>query len=102
MRTAVIALACLAATAQADDRDVQRALLQRDQESAEFAAGTRRGELETLHQKQLLEMLVSPQPAEYLRGGMARERGQALRQPLPFPGRPASNLDPIPLKGFGG
>jgi len=56
MRTAAVVLACLAATAQADDREVQRALLQRDQ----------------------------------------------LRQPLPLPGRPASNLDPIPLKGFGG
>ena len=100
MRTALIALACLAGSAHADDRDVQRALLQRDQQSAEFAAGARRGELETLHQKQQLEMLVSPQPAEYLRGKMVQEREQALR-PLPLPGRPASNLDPIPLKGFG-
>jgi hypothetical protein len=101
MRTAVVVLACLAATAHADERDVQRALLQRDQQSAEFAAGTRRGELETLHQTQLLDMLVSPQPADYLRGRMAQEREQVLRQPLPLPGRPASNLDPIPLKGFG-
>lgn len=102
MRTAAVVLACLAGAAQADERDVQRALLQRDQQSAEFAAGARRGDLETLHQKQLLETLVSPQPAEYLRGRMAQEREQALRQPLPLPGRPAGNLDPIPLKGFGG
>jgi len=102
MRAAVFVLACLAGAAYADDRDVQRALLQRDQQSAEFAAGARRGEMETLHQQQLLEVLVSPQPAEYLRGMMAREREQLSRQPLPLPGRPASNLDPIPLKGFGG
>ena len=102
MRAALVLLACLAGSAHADDRDVQRALLQRDQQSAEFATGARRGELETLHQKQQLEMLVSPQPAEYLRGRMAQERDQALRQPLPLPGRPASNLDAIPLKGFGG
>ncbi len=101
-RTAIVLLACLAGSAYADDRDVQRALLQRDQQSAEFAAGARRGELETLNQKQLLEILVSPQPAEYLRGRMTQERGQTLRQALPLPGRPASNLDPIPLKGFGG
>jgi hypothetical protein len=102
MRTALVVLACLAATAQTDDREVQRALLQRDQQSAEFAADTRRGELETLHQKQSLEMLVSPQPAEYLRGRMSQEREQVLRRPLPLPGRPASNLEAIPLKGFGG
>jgi hypothetical protein len=102
MRAALVLLACLAGSAHADDRDVQRALLQRDQQSAEFAAGARRGEMETLHQQQLLEVLVSPQPAEYLRGMMAREREQLSRQPLPLPGRPASNLDPIPLKGFGG
>ena len=94
-------LAWLVGSAHADDRDVQRALLQRDQQSAEFAAGTRRAELESLHQKQLLEVLVSPQPAEYLRGKMTQEREQVLRQPLPLPGRQASNLDPIPLKGFG-
>jgi hypothetical protein len=56
--------------------------------------------LETLHQKQQLEILVSPQPADYLRSRMAQEREQAARQPLPLPGRPA-RLDPIPLKGFG-
>ena len=102
MRAAVFVLAGLAGSAHADDRDVQRALLQRDQQSAEFAAGARLSELETLHQRQLLEALVSPQPAEYLRGTMAQEREYLLRQPLPLPGRPASNLDPIPLKGFGG
>jgi hypothetical protein len=102
VRAAVVVLAWLVGSVHADDRDAQRALLQRDQQSAEFTAGTRRGELESLHQKQLLEVLVSPQPADYLRGKMAQEREQVLRQPLPLPGRPASNLDPIPLKGFGG
>ena len=102
MRAALIVLACLAGSAHADDRDVQRALLQRDQQSAEFAAGTRRGELETLHQRQLLEMQVSPQPVEYLRGRMTQEREQALRAPLPLPGGQPARLDAIPLKGFGG
>jgi len=92
----------LTLAALADDRDVQRALMQRDQMSAEFAAGDRRGELETLHQRQQLEMTVSTQPADYLRGRMAREREQASRRPLPLPGRPLLGNDPIPLKGFGG
>ena len=101
MRLAAFLLAAAAGSALADDRDVQRALLQRDQQSAEFAAGARRGELETLHQHQQLEILLSPQPADYLRARMAREREQALR-PLPLPGGQPARLDPIPLKGFGG
>ena len=101
MKLAALLLALASAGAIADDRDVQRALLQRDQQSAEFAAGARRGELETLHQKQQLEMLVSPQPPEYLRGRLSQEREQALRAPLPLPGRQPARLDPIPLKGFG-
>ena len=101
MRVALLALALAAATVHADDRDVQRALLQRDQMSAEFASGAQRGELETLHQRQLLDLSVSPQPADYLRGRMAQEREQVLRRPLPLPGRPLLGNDPIPLKGFG-
>jgi hypothetical protein len=101
MKLAALLLYAAACSALADERDVQRALLQRDQQSAEYAAGARRAELETLHQRQLLEMQVSSQPAEYLRGRMAEEREQALRQPLPLPGRQPARLDPIPLKGFG-
>jgi hypothetical protein len=102
VRLAFVLWVTLAGAALADDRDVQRAVLQRDQQSAEFSAGARRGELEALHQRQQLDMAVNPQPADYLRGRMAQEREQALRQqPLPLPGRPAANLDAIPLKGFG-
>ena len=102
MRVVALLLATSTAVpAAAQERDVQRALLQRDQQTAEFAAGARRSELEALHQKQQLEMMVSPQPADYLRGRMAQERDQASRQPLPLPGRPAANLEAIPLKGFG-
>jgi hypothetical protein len=99
---AALLLACLAGSAAAQEREVQRSLVQRDQQAAEFAAGERRGELEALHQKQLLEMLVSPQPPDYLRARMAQEREQVLLRPLPLPGRPGAGLDPIPLKGFGG
>ena len=98
----LLALASLVGPAGADDRDTQRAILQRDQQSAEFAAGDRRAELEMLHQQQQIEMLVNPQPADYLRGRMAQDRAQVLRQPLPLPGRTPANLEAIPLKGFGG
>jgi hypothetical protein len=97
-----MALVLLAGAAHADEAATQRALVERDQQSAEFAAGARRIELETLHQKQLLELLVSPQPADYLRRRMAQEREVVVQRPLPLPGRPAGSLDPIPLKGFGG
>jgi hypothetical protein len=100
VRLALVLVAGMASSAFADDRDIQRAVLQRDQQSAEFSAGARRAELEALHQRQQLEMAVNSQPAEYLRGRMAQERGQVL-QPLPLPGRPAANLEAIPLKGFG-
>jgi hypothetical protein len=101
MKAAVLLAFCCAG-AFADDRGVQRALIERDQQSAEFAAGAQRAELEALHQRQLLETLVSLQPADYLRLRMAQEREQLLRRPLPLPGRPAVHFDPIPLKGFGG
>jgi len=96
-----VVLSLAAATAAADERDIQRALIERDQQSAEFAAGARRGELETLHQKQLLESTISPLPADHLRVRMAQDRELLLRRALPLPGRPAISLDPIPLKGFG-
>ena len=102
MKMPAFLLACVCGAAAADDRAVERALLERDQQTAEFAAGAQRGELETLHQQQLLEMTVSRQPADYLRVRMAQEREQAARRPLPLPGRPAGNLQAIPLKGFGG
>ncbi|OAI53447.1 hypothetical protein AYO46_10935 [Betaproteobacteria bacterium SCGC AG-212-J23] len=102
MRSAALFLALLAGSAHADDRDTQRAVLQRDQQSAEFAAGERRGELETLHQRQQLEMSVNPQPADYLRGRMAQDREQLLQRPLPLPGGRPARLEAIPLKGFGG
>lgn len=102
MRAALPLLALLAGTAGADDRDVLRALVQRDQQSAEFAAGARRAELEALHQRQLIESLVDTQPPGYLRPRMAQEREQQLEpRPLPLPGRSTARFDAIPLKGFG-
>ena len=112
---AALALASLAPIAAADEQDraVQRALIQRDQQSAEFSAGARRGELETLHQKQLLESTTVRQPAAYQRGRMAQERNAVLlrgetpavaapgQAALPLPGGPAHLVEPVPAHGLG-
>ena len=88
--------------------EINRALIERDQRTAEFAAGVngadRRG-LEILHQRQLFEARPL-QP--YHREQMAREReGFVLRlppprardsflKPLPLPGGPKHGVEPIP------
>ena len=108
-----IALSCLA-----NDQEIQRALIQRDQQSAEFAAGVRGGDrasLEALHARQQLEITTQslhPDPAvarqlePYQRQRMADERtlilpppvvqAKAPEKPLPLPGGPGHMVDPIP------
>jgi hypothetical protein len=96
MRTAVLALlAILAAPAAAQQQEIQRALVQRDQQSAEFAAQVRggyqaRAELEALHARQLRDTMVplSPNPSvatqllPYQRSQMSGERELHLAPPL--------------------
>lgn len=108
-----LALSCLA-----NDQEIQRALIQRDQQSAEFAAGVRGGDrasLEALHARQRLEVTTQslhPDPAvarqlePYQRQKMADERALVLpppvvqvkpaEKPLPLPGGPGHVVDPIP------
>jgi hypothetical protein len=103
----------LAWPAAADEPALQRALIQRDQQSAEFAAGARRGVLEALHERQLLEAATAPQPGQ--RERMAREREALLSRqpapsatapvmsdPLPLPGGPAHGVQPVPAHRLGG
>jgi hypothetical protein len=100
----------------ANDREIQRALIQRDQQSAEFAARgvEARRSLETLHSNQLRDAGQPPLPFE--RQQMAREREMfpPLSEPKAKPGsepdfgtgigrKPGS--DPgfgLPLPGSGG
>jgi hypothetical protein len=114
-----------ASSSFANEQEIQRALIQRDQQSAEFAAGVNRGSLENLHQRQLKEAgrPLHPDPElarqlrPYERERMAREReGFVLRlpppkinsgsdpdlQPLPLPGGPRHGVDPVPSQGVGG
>jgi len=111
-----LALNCLA-----NDQEIQRALIQRDQQSAEFAAGVRGGDrasLEALHARQRLEVTTQslhPDPAvarqlePYQRQKMADERTLVLpppvvqvkpaEKPLPLPGGPRHGVDPVTPHG---
>ena len=115
---AAIAAWAIAGGCLANDPEIQRALIQRDQQSAEFAAGVRGGDrasLEALHARQRLEVTTQtlhPDPAvarqlePYQRQKMADERALVLappvvqvrpaEKPLPLPGGPGHVVDPIP------
>jgi hypothetical protein len=113
----------LAFNCLANDQEIQRAIIQRDQQSAEFAAGVRGGDrasLEALHARQRLEITTQslhPDPAvaqqlePYQRQRMVDERALVLPppviqkfkepekpavSPLPLPGGPGHVVDPIP------
>jgi hypothetical protein len=98
--------------------DIQRALIQRDQQSAEFAAQVRGspevGRLQQLHAAQLREASLPIYPEAlmpYQRERMAQEREFLLAPPvarvkpaekaLPRPGGPRHGVDPIPVQGTG-
>jgi hypothetical protein len=117
---AVPAFACLA-----QDQEIQRALIQRDQQSAEFAARVRgsadTAALQELHARQLREAMqplasdpvIAQQLQPYQRQKMADERALVLpppvtmvkppekpsSTPLPLPGGPKHGVDPIPAQG---
>ena len=105
---------------RSQQQESHRALVQRDQQSAEFAAQLRgsqeRIQLEALHARQLSEALVplSSDPAvasqllPYQRGRMAQERelrfappivrkpsDRKFEAPLPLPGGPRPGVDPV-------
>lgn len=105
--------------ALAHEQDVQRALIQRDQQSAEFAAGANRRALEALHERQRLEagraLHADPHTARelqpYERQRMAREREHVLQlpppvvlerrdpPPPPLPGLPRHGVEPVTAGG---
>jgi hypothetical protein len=124
---AFMLLAALAAPAAAQQQEIQRALVQRDQQSAEFAAQVRggydaRARLEALHARQLSDTLVplSPNPAvattllPYQRSRMADESVLQLGPPivrnpatteveraLPLPGGPRLSVDLVTPQNVG-
>jgi hypothetical protein len=122
MRLFVALAGCaVALSCAANDQEIQRALIQRDQQSAEFAAGVRRGDrraLESLHARQLSEASrpihpdaeVNRQMLPYQRDKMrdelvlpppvvqARPAEKPASSPSPLPGGPAHGVDPIPAQ----
>jgi hypothetical protein len=99
------------AVAFAQDHDAHRALIQRDQQSAEFAARMRGEEasrrLEALHEQQNRELAhpVSPELRPYQRERFSQERSPIFRdgtgQPLPEREKsaPVPDFEPLPLPG---
>ncbi|HET7671527.1 MAG TPA: hypothetical protein VFK84_14045 [Burkholderiales bacterium] len=96
-------LLLLAEPAGADE--IQRALIQRDRQSAEFS----RPELRDLHSQQ--ESRVHLRPDERVLQARERDavpspepRAPAFRyyRALPLPGGPRHGVDPIPVQGVGG
>lgn len=114
----LLGAACTFAAAN-NEAEIQRALIQRDQQSAEFAARVRGDDvsrLERLHARQLQEPvqpLLELRP--YQRQRMADERVLVLPPPLvrgrptespslapsALPGGPRHGVDPIPAQGLG-
>jgi hypothetical protein len=113
-----LALCALALPAAAQEQEIQRSVIQRDQQSAEFAARVRGADvsrLEQLHARQLTEAVRPLQPEldrSFQRQRMADERTLVLpppavtlvklpEKPLPLPGGPEHGVDPIPVQGPG-
>ena len=110
----ILGAACTFASAS-NEAEIQRALIQRDQQSAEFAARVRGQDvsrLEQLHARQLQEVVQpNPELRPYQRQRMADERVPLVlpapvvikkpEAPLPLPGGPRHGVDPIPAQGLG-
>ena len=109
MRLWLLVLLAVTMSAGADDT-VERALIQRDQQSAEFAAGADRRAMENFNAEQLRQPLP-----EGSRERLRRERDAFQFQrsapqppaapdyaPSALPGGPAPAVDPIPLNRRGG
>jgi len=112
-----LALCAVALPAAAQEQEIQRSVIQRDQQSAEFAARVRGADtsrLEQLHARQLTEAArpLQPELHPYQRQQMADERTLVLppptvtlakppEKPLPLPGGPKHGVDPIPVQGPG-
>jgi hypothetical protein len=118
MRPLFLLALLLAFAARATEPDVQRALVQRDQQSAEF---DRKGS-DALHARQLQEASqplhpdpeVAKQLRPYQRERMARERkigtdpisremgSVPIFRALPLPGGPRHGVEPVALPRVGG
>lgn len=111
--------AAFSSGAQNHEQEIHRALIQRDQQAAEFAAAARgdaaaRARLEILHEQQRRELPLAPELLPYQRQRMAEERLFVLsppvprddpsarknEEPLPLPGGPKAGVDPVLPQGL--
>ncbi len=105
----IIARVC---AADPTEQAIQRALIERDQQSAEFAARLQGRSLDALHARQLLE--PASQFPDYDRSRMTQEREAVLQlpppvvrmpgkpeAPLPLPGGPRPGVDPVAPQSLG-
>jgi hypothetical protein len=105
MKLGALLIALLPLTASAQQAEVQRALIERDRQSAEFA----RPELRDLHTRRDQQHLPA-RPDERALESREREAYPAPEKtpparnypPLPLPGGPRHGVDPIPVQGVGG
>ena len=108
MTKGALSLILFSAAAVADPAqqqvEIQKALMQRDRQSAEFS----RPELRDLHSQQ--ERRVDIRPDERVMQARERETVSTERpapslryyRALPLPGGPRHGVDPIPAQGVGG
>ncbi len=97
-----VALALAPLSGLGNEIEIQRSVIQRDQQSAEFAArvrGENRTRLEQLHARQLAEVYqpLQPELRPYQRQKMADERVLVLPPPTVALRKPSEN--PLPLPG---
>jgi hypothetical protein len=107
----LLSSALLSTRALAQDQDAHRAVIQRDQQSAEFAARMRGEEasrrLEALHEQQNRELAhpVAPELQPYQREKFSQERSRIFqegfeqRPPQPEKSAPVPDSEPLPLPG---
>jgi hypothetical protein len=118
IRLAALALLGASLGAQAQQAEIQRALVERDQQSAAFALGISRRDVppaaSALHARQLSEVMavpLSPELRPWQRFRMAEERALVLppprkketsseSKPLPLPGGWRGGVDPVLPQGF--
>ncbi len=118
-------LVSLSPLATAQDQETQRALIQRDQQSAEFGARLRGPDaarrMESLHERQNRELAhpVRPELRAYQRERFSQERQSGAEPksnppksgsdpnsansglaPLPLPGGPPRGVDPVTTHGL--
>jgi hypothetical protein len=106
MRRCVLLLALASLPAFAQQAEIQRALIERDRQSAEFS----RPELRELHSRRDQQHLPM-RPDERVIESRERDAQPAAPdvparapdyRPLPLPGGPRHGVDPIPVQGVGG